>query len=91
VDTRTSEPAIFYLGFTNTISEHASKVLLKAKLSDKINCRPVNEQQQLVINRMLEDGFKGHMNTSKFAKLALCSTDTLLEDNQELKARATLI
>jgi Fic family protein len=45
-----------------------SKVLYKAQLWDKINRNPVNERQRLVINRMLEDGFKGHMNTSKYAK-----------------------
>ena len=63
------------------------KVLLKAQLWDKINRNPVNERQRLVINRMLEDGFKGLMNTSKYAKLAKCSTDTGLRDINELKAR----
>ena len=67
------------------------KVLLKAQLWDKINRNPVNERQRLVINRMLEDGFKGHMNTSKYAKLAKCSTDTGLRDIQELKARGIFI
>jgi Fic family protein len=40
---------------------------------------------------MLEDGFKGHMNTSKYAKLAKCSSDTGLRDIQELKARGIFI
>ena len=39
---------------------------------------------------MLDD-FKGHMNTSKYAKIAKCSTDTALRDIQELKARGILI
>nr|WP_240194378.1 Fic family protein [Desulfopila inferna] len=43
-------------------------VLFKAQLWDTINQRPVNERQRLIINRMLEDDFKGDMNTSKYAK-----------------------
>jgi len=53
--------------------------------------RPVNERQRLVINRMLEDDFRGHMNTSEYAKLAKCSTDTALRDIQNLKARGVFI
>lgn len=68
-----------------------SSVLFKAKLWDKINQNPVNERQRLIINRMLADDFKGHMNTSKYAKLAKCSTDTALRDIQELKARGIFI
>ena len=37
------------------------KVLFKARLWDKINQNPINERQRLIINRMLEDKFKGHM------------------------------
>ncbi len=66
-------------------------VIFKAKLWEKINQQPVGERQRLVINRMLEDDFKGYMNTSKYAKLAKCSTDTALRDIQELKARGILI
>ncbi len=66
-------------------------VLFKAGLWNKINMEPVNERQRLIVNRMLEDDFKGHMNTSKYAKLARCSTDTALRDIQELKARGIFI
>jgi Fic family protein len=66
-------------------------VLFKAQLWDTINQRPVNERQRLIINRMLEDDFKGHMNTSKYAKLAKCSNDTALRDIQELKDRGIFI
>lgn len=67
------------------------KVLYKAKLWDTINQRPVNERQRKVINRMLEDDFEGFINTSKYARLAKCSTDTALRDIQELKARDIFI
>ena len=63
------------------------KVLFKAQLWDKINQNPVSERQRLIINRMLEDGFKGHMNTSQYAKLAKCSHDTALRNIQDLKSR----
>jgi Fic family protein len=66
-------------------------VLFKARLWDSINQRPVNERQRLIINRMLEDGFEGFMNTSKYARLAKCSNDTALRDIQELKARGVFI
>ncbi len=68
-----------------------SAVLFKAQLWDKINQEAVNDRQRLMINRMLEDNFQGHMNTSKYAKIAKCSTDTALRDIQYLKARGILI
>jgi Fic family protein len=68
-----------------------AKVLFKAQLWDKINQRPVNNRQRLIINRMLEDDFKGHMNTSKYAKLSKCSNDTALRDIQNLKERGVFI
>ena len=68
-----------------------ANILFKAKLWDAINQKPVNERQRLIINRMLEDDFKGHMNTSKYAKLAKCSNDTALRDIQDLKERSILI
>lgn len=66
-------------------------VLFKAQLWDTINQRPVNERQRLIINKMLEDDFKGHMNTSKYARLAKCSKDTALRDIQDLKERGIFI
>lgn len=66
-------------------------VLFKAQLWDRINQKPVNERQRRIINRMLEDDFKGHMNTSKYARLAKCSNDTALRDIQDLKKRGIII
>ena len=56
-----------------------------------IRDRPVSERQRLIINRMLENDFKGHMNTSKYARLAKCSTDTALRDIQHLKEHGIFI
>lgn len=66
-----------------TAKETLAFVLYKAKLWEKLNQRPVNERQQLIINRML-DNFEGHMNTSKYAKMTKCSNDTALRDIQDL-------
>ena len=66
-------------------------ILFKARLWDAINQKPVNARQCLIINRMLEADFKGYLNTSKYAKLAKCSTDTALRDIRELKDRGILI
>jgi Fic family protein len=50
----------------------------------------VNERQRLVINRML-NGFEGFLSTSKYAKLAKCSTDTALRDIRELLQRGIVV
>jgi Fic family protein len=66
-------------------------VLFKVELWKKINQSPVNDRQRNIINRMLEDGFKGFMKTSKYAKLAKCSNDTALRDIQDLVARGIFV
>ncbi|NOY00966.1 MAG: Fic family protein [Verrucomicrobia bacterium] len=66
-------------------------VLHKARLWQRINTRPVNERQRMVINRMLEQGWQGYLSTSKYAKLAKCSPDTALRDIKELLERGILV
>ena len=66
-------------------------ILFKSQLWDNINSASVNDRQRLIINRMLEDDFEGFMNTSKYATLAKCSSDTALRDIQELVAREIFI
>lgn len=68
-----------------------ARTIFKAQLWKKINQNKVNERQRKIINRMLEENFKGHMNTSKYAKMAKCSNDTALRDMQNLKASGILI
>ena len=66
-------------------------ILFKARLWSKINRQPINDRQRLIINHMLEEGFEGHMNTSKYAKLAKCSTDSALRDIQFLTVRGIFV
>lgn len=70
--------------------ERLAGVLRKAHLWERINRQPVNERQRLVINRMLND-FQGFLSTSKYAKLAKCSTDTALRDLKELLERKIIV
>lgn len=67
------------------------RIIFKARLWESINKKQVNDRQKFIINKMLEDDFEGHMNTSKYAKMTKCSNDTALRDIQELKERAILI
>jgi Fic family protein len=70
--------------------ESLAAVLLKATLWQRINRHPVSDRQRLVINRML-DGFQGFLTSSKYAKIAKCSSDTALRDIRELLKRGILI
>jgi Fic family protein len=54
-------------------------VLAKARFWEGIAGLAVNERQRMILNRML-DGFEGKLTSSKYAKLAKCSTDTALRD-----------
>jgi Fic family protein len=66
-------------------------VLQKSRFWSGINQNPVNERQRFILNLMMDEHFKGFMNTSKYAKLAKCSTDTALRDIQDLKQRGVFI
>ena len=74
----------------NASEETLSTVLYKAALWKIANQQPVNNRQRRILNRM-SDGFKGYMNTSKYAKLAKCSTDTALRDIRNLLNRGLLV
>ncbi|MGB3574127.1 MAG: hypothetical protein WBA01_18975, partial [Phormidesmis sp.] len=74
----------------STAETMLSTVLYKAELWKVANRHGINDRQRLILNRML-DGFKGYMNTSKYAKLAKCSTDTALRDIRTLLTRGLLI
>ena len=51
---------------------------------------PVNERQRKALNRLL-DGFQGKLTSSKYAKLAKCSSDTALRDIRDLLERGILV
>ena len=67
-----------------------ASTLRKARIWERINQGPVNERQRKVLNRLL-DGFQGKLSTSKYTKLAKCSSDTALRDIKLLLDRGILI
>jgi Fic family protein len=67
-----------------------SAVLQKARFWQTVRDVPLNERQRLVLNRLL-DGFEGNLTTSKWAKIAKCSSDTALRDIGELVERGILV
>lgn len=84
----------WFLGCLERSIESAEQTLAgvfsKAKFWQMANRHPVNERQRLVMGRMLDD-FQGFLSTSKYAKLAKCSTDTALRDIRELLEYGILI
>lgn len=66
-----------------------NNILKKARVWEKANEKPVNDRQRKVINRLL-DHFEGNLNTSKYAKMTKCSSDTALRDIQVLIERGII-
>ena len=66
-----------------------AKVLLKHKFWTTWAKVPLNARQTLMLNKLL-DGFRGKLNTSKWAKIAKCSKDTALRDIQDLVKKGIL-
>ena len=65
-------------------------VLKKAHFWQAVRDTPINDRQRLLLNRLL-DGFEGNLTTSKWAKIAKCSSDTALRDILGLVQRGVLV
>lgn len=65
------------------------KVLDKANFWKKHENTTINERQRLIINKLF-DGFEGKLKSSKWAKIAKCSTDTALRDIKDLIEKGIL-
>lgn len=65
-------------------------IYYKDKLWHKLSDLDINQRQKAIISKMLDD-FKGYINTSKYAKLSKCSTDTALRDIQSLNKQGILV
>jgi len=70
--------------------ETLATVIKKAKFWEKQTGQSLNHRQIILINKLL-DGFEGKLNTSKWAKLAKCSTDTALRDITDLVEKNILV
>lgn len=65
------------------------KVVYKAEFWKIHEHTSLNERQRLVLNKLL-DGFDGKLKSSKWAKIAKCSTDTALRDIKDLMEKGIL-
>jgi Fic family protein len=65
-------------------------VLHTARFWQAVRDVPLNDRQRPVLNRLL-DGFEGKLTTSKWAKMAKCSSDTALRDILDLVERGVLV
>ena len=65
------------------------KVVYKAEFWKLHEHTSLNERQRLVLNKLL-DGFEGKLKSSKWAKIAKCSTDTALRDIKDLLEKGIL-
>jgi Fic family protein len=64
-------------------------ILKKARFWETHSAAIFNERQRDMINRLLNN-FEGKLNTSKWAKIEKCSTDTALRDITELVEQGIL-
>jgi Fic family protein len=66
-----------------------STVLAKTLYWEAVGSASLNDRQRLVLNRLVE-GFEGKLTTTKWAKLAKCSSVTAWRDIQDLVERGML-
>lgn len=65
------------------------KVVYKVFFWDFHAQTSINQRQRLILNKIF-DGFEGKLKTSKWAKIAKCSTDTALRDIKDLIQKGIL-
>lgn len=65
-------------------------VLKKYSFLQSVENVPLNERQRLMLNKFLSPEWFGVLNSSKWAKIAKCSTDTALRDITDLIAKGIL-
>lgn len=85
----------WYLGCVGRSIDRAEetlgRVMAAKRVFDYLARNPVSSRQHAIVSRMADPDFVGYMNTSKYAKLARCSTDTALRDIQQLVAKNILL
>lgn len=65
-------------------------VLKKFNFLNSIENVLINDRQRLILNKILSPEWFGVLNTSKWAKIAKCSTDTALRDITDLISKGIL-
>lgn len=67
----------------NSSNQVLGKVIYKHQFWNLNATKLQNNRQKLLLNKLL-DGFDGNLTSSKWAKIAKCSTDSALRDIQDL-------
>lgn len=70
--------------------ETLKNVISKAQFWQKHHDAQLNERQRLMVNKFFDDFF-GNLNSSKWAKMTKCSTDTALRDIQDMINKGMLL
>jgi len=73
----------------DTSEKQLESILSKAQFWDQHIHTSFNERQRSILNKLL-DGFNGKLTTSKWAKINKCSSDTALNDINDLIAKSIL-
>ena len=73
----------------DSTEETLSSVMRKAEFWERHRNVPFNERQRKLLN-LLFDGLFGKLTSSKWAKIAKCSSDTALNDINDLIAKGIL-
>ncbi len=73
-----------------TSSETLEAVLFKAAFWEKHKETIFNNRQLAMVNKLL-DGIDGKLSSSKWAKMAKCSSDTAIRDINDLVEKAVLV
>jgi len=69
--------------------ETLASVMQKAKFWEKYSRISFNDRQKIMLNKLL-DGFTGKFNSSKWAKITKCSSDTAIRDINDLLSKGIL-
>jgi Fic family protein len=73
-----------------TSEKITENILQKAKFWNLHKHTGINERQRLILNKLLDGDFQGKLKSSKWAKMAKCSTDTALRDIKDLIEKGIL-
>jgi Fic family protein len=73
-----------------TTNETLALVMKKAKFWETHATASLNDRQVVMLNKLL-DGFVGKLTSSKWAKIAKCSSDTAVRDINDLLNRGILM
>ena len=70
--------------------QQTDAVLKKYSFLRSIEHVPLNERQRMMLTRLVSDTWFGTLTSSKWAKIAKCSSDTALRDIQDLLQKGLL-